>query len=71
MEINKGEPNKERGRASKKEICYAHKHGCGVVWCGVVWRERADQFCALHHPTASMDENGTDIYSTVRSTEQI
>ena len=54
MEINKGEANKERGTASKKEICYAHKHGCGVVWCGVVWRERADQFCALHHPTASI-----------------
>ena len=36
MEINKGEANKERGTASKKEICYAHKHkhGCGV------WRER-------------------------------
>lgn len=31
MEINKGEANKERERASKKEICYAHKpkHGCG------------------------------------------
>jgi hypothetical protein len=27
MEINKGEANKERERASKKEICYAHKHG--------------------------------------------